>query len=187
MGLVTALVATSAALSIGGQVASGIGARRAAAAVRREGAAMADDALTRGEQDARRYGYNLAGLLGQQRAIMAASNVDASQGSAAQVRAQTEAFGAEDLATIRENALREAYALRRGAMNQAAALRTQATQQFAGAFSTALSFGANAWQSYNSTLPGRARTASGVTRAAVGARRGTINMGPVSTASGWTP
>ena len=187
MGLVTALVATSAALSIGSSVAGGIGASRAAAAAKREGKAMANDALDRGEQDAKRYGMQLADLLGRQRAVGASSGVDTTQGSAAQLAKQTAAFGAEDIRTIRENALREAYALRRGANNQAAALRANAAQQFAGGFSTALSFGANAWQSYNANLPGRARTAAGVTRSAIASRAGTVNMGPVGTASGWRP
>lgn len=146
--LSTTLLAASAVLSIGGQVASGIGARRAAADTAAEGARLGADAVARGEQDVRRYTMDLGRLLGRQRAVAGATGLDVNQGSAAALRTQTEAFGQEDIRTIRENALREAYSLRRSGQNQAAALRSQATAQFAGAFGTALSFGARGWEVY---------------------------------------
>jgi len=148
MGLVSGLIIAGTALSAGGQIASGIGARKYASAVEREGARLGRDAIARGEADVDRYSIDLAGLLGAQRTSIAAQGIDVNQGTAAAIRSETEAFGAEDIQTIRENALREAFGLKRNAKNQAQSLRWQAAGQFGGAFGTALSGGANAWSVY---------------------------------------
>jgi len=154
------LLAASAVTSIASSIFSAFGANRAAAAARREGREMAKDAVERSEFDARKYGIDLAQLLGRQRVGMAAQGVDLTQGTAATVRAETERFGAEDIRMIRENAMREAYALRRGRFNQAAQFRQQAVNSAAGAFSTTLSLGGRAWESYNQGAAGRATTAA---------------------------
>lgn len=148
MGLVSGLIAVGTALSAGGQIASGIGARKYATAVEKEGARLGRDAIARGEQDVGRYAIDLAGLLGAQRTSVAAQGIDTNQGTAAALRAETQAFGAEDIQTIRENALREAYGLRRSAKNQAQSLRWQSVGQFGSAFGTLLSGGADAWGVY---------------------------------------
>ena len=148
MGLVSGLIIASTALSAGGQIASGIGARKYASAVEREGARLGRDAVARGEKDVERYAIDLAGLLGAQRTSVAAQGIDVNQGTAAAIRSETEAFGAEDIQTIRENALREAYGLRHGAKVQAQSLRWQAAGQFGSAFGTLLSGGADAWGVY---------------------------------------
>lgn len=179
------LAGAAAVTSIGGSIASGIGARKAAADLRDEGQRMAADALARGETEAKRYSMNLASLLGRQRAVAGAQGIDIGSGSAQQLAGQTARFGAEDIATIRANAMQEAYALKKGRFNQAAALRTQGTNQFAQAFSTALSFGANAWEVYNANLPGRARLARDNTRDILGARAGSVDRGMVAQTSGW--
>lgn len=146
MGLVSGLLIASAALSAGGQISAGRGMRRAANDTINEGNRLAEDAVARGEDEVRRYSLDLASLMGTQRARIAAGGVDVTTGTAGAVRDQTVRFGAEDVDTIRENVMREAYGLRQSAQNRATQLRAGATAQFAGAFGTALSFGANAWE-----------------------------------------
>jgi hypothetical protein len=161
MGALTAaLTVGSTILSAGSQIASGIGGRRAARAFEKEGERLAEDAILRGEQDVRSYGFDLSRLLGSQRTAGAAQGIDTTQGSLAQITAQTEAFGAEDIAMIRENAMREAYGLRQGARNQAQNLRANANTAFAGAFGTVLNAGANSWARYNQSGGGKMKVAT---------------------------
>lgn len=148
MGLVTGLVIAGTAISAASQVASAGAARAAANDAIKEGNRLAGDAILRGEEDVTRYAADLARFVGRQRAAAAASNVDATAGSAAQVIDETQRFGEMDIGTIRANALREAYALRAGGQNAAAQYRMQARQQLMGAFSTALSAGAQGWEVY---------------------------------------
>jgi hypothetical protein len=169
------LAVASAASSIFGSISGGNAARRAANASVEEGDRLAEDAIRRGQETARRYQIDLGQLLGTQRARLAAANVDLNQGSAAMLRDQTERTGEEELALIRENARREAFGLRRAGRNQALGLRAQASAQYGQAFESVLDFGANAWKLYqgsrttmrslpamsrpsfrtNNTLPGR--------------------------------
>lgn len=144
------LLATAAtALQIGGQVLSFFGGRRAARDTEREGRRLAGEALERGEEDVRRYTLNLNQILGAQRTSIASQGIDTTQGTAALLRAETEAFGAEDIAQIRENAMREAYALRRGLSNQANAIRSNAIGAGLSAMGLTLNAGANAWDSFS--------------------------------------
>lgn len=142
------LAAASAVVSIASGIAGFFGASRAASAMRREGREMSQDAIDRGEFDSTAYGRQLAQMLGRQRNSIAAQGVDLTTGTAATIRSQTETFGAEDLKMIRENAMREAYALKRGRFNQAAGIRQQGTNSLAGAFATTLSLGGRAWEMY---------------------------------------
>lgn len=135
----------SFASSVYGSIAGGNASRRAANASVEEGDRLARETLLRGEETARRYGIDLAQLLGRQRAVLGASGVDLTSGSAVQIAEQTEAIGAQELATIRENARREAYGLRRAGRNQSLGLRAQAASQYGQAFESVLNFGANAW------------------------------------------
>lgn len=146
--LSTALLVGATAVGAAGQIAGGIGARRMAGDITAEGARLAADALARGEEEATRYRQDLAQLLGRQRTALAASNVDVTRGSAADVREQTEIFGEEDVATIRRNAEREAYAIRQGAEAQAGGLRGQALGAFISGGSTLLTLGVDQWQRY---------------------------------------
>lgn len=129
-------------------VASFFGQQRQAAAAEREGKLLAADAIDRGEFDYARYSEQLARLQGSQTVSTAAQGIDMTQGSAATIASQTEAAGQADLAMIRENALREAYALRRGYKNQAATLRAQSYGALGEAFGTIGPFAANAWDVY---------------------------------------
>lgn len=134
----------AALVNVVSNIASFFGARRQANAVEREGRLMAQDAIRRGEFDYARYREQASRYLGSQRASIAGQGVDVMQGSAATIRAQSESAIADDLEMIRENALREAYALRRGYRNQAAGIRAQSW----GAAGNAFQSGVNAWSIY---------------------------------------
>lgn len=164
MPLLETILLVSGGLNAAGQVVGGLGARRRANDVIREGNRLAQDALDRGERDAELYGMDLAQLLGTQRTNVAASGLDVNQGSALALREQTERFGAEDITTIRENALREALGLRRAARQGARELRSAATSQFLGAAGTVLNLGANAYDIYSRRRALNTRVANTVGR-----------------------
>lgn len=147
------VLATS--LNIVSQGLSFFGARRQAAALRREGALMAEDAIARGNFAAEQYRRDLSGLLGRQRTSFAAQGLDVSFGTPAAIAEQTETIGQRDIQTIRENAMREAMALRRGFRNQAAALNAQSWGAAGSAFASLASLGANAWDAYTRNRTGR--------------------------------
>jgi hypothetical protein len=65
------------------------------------------DAITRGQDDQRRLGRDVAQRLGQQEARMGANNVDLTFGSAARVTDDTRMIGLEDSSRLAENTLRE--------------------------------------------------------------------------------
>ena len=142
------MAAATAISSVFGAISGGNAQRRAANASIEEGDRLAEDALTRGRETARRYGIDLAQLMGRQRAVMAAGGVDLSQGSAAAYTAETTRIGQQELALIRENARREAFGLRRAGKNQALGLRAGASASYGQAFESVLNFGANAWTQY---------------------------------------
>lgn len=70
---------------------------------------QAKDALERGEKTAEQYGGEIRRAAGAQQASAASRGVVATEGSAAEVVAETERMGAEDLITIRNNAWRESW------------------------------------------------------------------------------
>lgn len=67
------------------------------------------DAINRGEEAAQDAMRQRADLIGRQRAALAASGVDATQGSAVDVLATTEFYGQQDVNRIQANAAREAW------------------------------------------------------------------------------
>ncbi|HUT76764.1 MAG TPA: hypothetical protein VM285_03705 [Polyangia bacterium] len=132
----------SAGISIAQGIAQGIGAHRAAAAARREGRRLSRDAIARGEEEVRRYGFDLGQLIGRQRtAIGAGQGIDLTQGTAATLQQQAKDFGLEDVETIRLNAAREARGYRSAARQQSNQLKTQAVFSF-------LNAGVDAWSVY---------------------------------------
>ena len=149
--LSTSLLVGSAILQGGAQLAGAAATRRAGRENARFADAAAEDAIARGEESAERYGMDLSRLLGSQRAIIAgAQGLDPNQGTAAQLREQTERFGEQDIATIRLNAAREAWGIRTQAgINQRAA-NAQANAMTIGAAGTLLGGGVDAWQNYAS-------------------------------------
>jgi len=73
---------------------------------------QSDDALKRGDRAASRYGQQVRGAIGGQRAALAAQGIDVNTGSAAASQEDIAAAGAEDMMTIRNNAWREAWGYR---------------------------------------------------------------------------
>ena len=150
--LSTTLLLGSAVLSGAGKI---VGARATAKAGRdnqRYANKVADDVIARGEEDVTRYGMDLSRVLGAQRTIIGAGQgLDVNQGSAAQLRDQTEKFGEMDKATIRLNAAREAWGIR----TQAKINRREANAQALGGYldgaGTLLGGAVNAWSRYKAT------------------------------------
>lgn len=173
MAALTALIIASSALQAGSAIASARGQRRAASDAATEGNRLATDAIARGEEQTNRYGIQLAQVLGRQRAVAGAIGIDASQGSAAQVTAETEKYGAMDVETIRANAMREARGLRQQGQNQAAALRAGATAAYGQAAGALLAAGAEGWDIYQQ---GRTLRLASAQRAVMGAYRASPAM-----------
>ena len=138
-------------------VASARGQRKAANFATNEGARQAADARVRGEEAVTDYRTDLAQIAGRQRAVTAASNVDATVGSAAAITRDTARIGELDVARIRENARREAVGLRQSSEMTARGLRAGANASLAQAGATLLTAGIDAWGSYSArkglTLP----------------------------------
>ncbi len=96
---------------------------------------LAVDVTARGELAAQRVGMQTRGLIGSQRAALAASGVDVNSGSAADLQVDAAKFSAMDEQIIRNNAAREAMGIRTNsklaqlaARNEAQAFRDAATQ-----------------------------------------------------------
>ncbi len=94
---------------------------------------QAEDASKRGEKDAGDYMKKVKGMAGSQRAALAAQGIDVTQGSAADIQAETLELGARDAQTIRNNAFREAWGYR----VQAAGVRAQGEMAQIGAYGEA--------------------------------------------------
>ena len=133
----TALALGSLAFGAYNQIRAGQSAKKAGEAERRAAEASADlaeynaavadlqatDAVARGAEDESRFRTTVRGLIGSQRAGLAAGNVDVGWGSAADVQADAAFLGELDALTIRTNAAREAW----GYQVQAEDLRKRAT------------------------------------------------------------
>lgn len=147
------LAAAGTATSVVGQVKAGNAAKRAGAAQQdasNSEAALSDwnaqvadlqakDATARGADEEARFRSSVKGMIGSQRAGIAASNIDVGFGSAVDVQANTAYQGELDALTIKTNAAREAWGYsmsaedlrqraaiqRKEGVNQAAAGRQQ--------------------------------------------------------------
>lgn len=73
---------------------------------------QAQDAVLRGEEEAKRLGIRTRQLIGAQRASAAAQGVSVNSGSPLQLQTDAAALSALDQATIRNNAWKEAMGLR---------------------------------------------------------------------------
>lgn len=98
---------------------AGLAAQRASdsqAQLAEYNAAVADvqakDATARGELDAQKFRQRTRALIGEQRAGIAAGNVDVGYGSAVDVQADAAFLGELDALTVRTNAAREAWGYR---------------------------------------------------------------------------
>ena len=77
----------------------------------------ARDAIERGKVEAQNYQRQLSQQMGAQRAALAANGIDTTYGTAALVQRDLGEVGAQDVQTIRENAMREARGLEINAAN----------------------------------------------------------------------
>jgi hypothetical protein len=147
-------------IALGAQVAGAIGSTYAAyresqgqkrgyeyqSQVARNNAQLAEwqaqDALERGQSDKQRIQLKKASIIGTQEAVLASRNVALDEGSALRILADTELMAERDIATVEENAAKEAWALR----NQAAGYQSNAgfLQSRAGAQSPLLDAAATA-------------------------------------------
>lgn len=84
---------------------------------------QAEDALRRGEREAAELRRRVAATKSAQRVSLAAKGLDLTYGTAADLQDQTDFFGESDVATVRTNARKEAFARRSQSANfQAEAL-----------------------------------------------------------------
>ena len=102
----------AAVTSLASGIAGAVGRERAAGRQRNFARQMADDVIAQGEREAEFATMDLARLRGAQTTAIAAQGIDTTQGSAAQIAAQTQRFGEEDINQIRMNATREAWGIR---------------------------------------------------------------------------
>ena len=87
---------------------------------------QAEDALRRGENEAAALRRQVAATKSAQRVSLAAKGLDLTYGTAADLQDQTDFFGEYDVATVRANARKEAWARRsQGANFQAEALSSR--------------------------------------------------------------
>lgn len=163
------LALVSAITSLASGIGGAIGRERAAGRQRDFARQMAEDVIAQGERQAEFATMDLARLRGAQTTAIAAQGIDTTQGSAAQIAAQTQKFGEEDINQIRMNATREAWGIRtqanlnyRAERNAAIAGGIGAVANFAGntaaqeAGRTLLTRTSNAWQRFQQRRRGPA-------------------------------
>lgn len=121
--LTLGMIGVSTATQVIGQIKAGNAARRAGEAERRASESVASlhdynadvadlqaaDAIARGTIDENQFRQQVRGLIGRQRADIAASGVDVGFGSAVDVQADAAHLGELDALQIRQNARREAW------------------------------------------------------------------------------
>lgn len=136
MAFFTALALAGLATSVYGQVKSGKAQKAAGNAQQQAANSEADlsdynagvadlqaqDALERGQQNEANFRMGVRGMVGSQRAGIAAGNIDVGYGSAVDVQGDTAYLGELDALKVRTNAGREAW----GYNVQASDLRAQA-------------------------------------------------------------
>ena len=132
MGAALPIISLGATLA--GGVVSGIGAERqneAMANAANYNAAVARNAATfaqqQGEVSAQANDRRTAALIGRQRAVYAAGNLDVNTGSPLDIQADTAQVGRLNSLTIRNNAAREAYGYEAGANLDVAAAQNYQT------------------------------------------------------------
>ncbi len=109
---------------------------------------QAMDAITRGEWGVARQRRGVQSLVGSQRASFAAQGVVVDQDTAGQVVDQTIQLGEEDAATIRTNAIREAWGFKVQAADQRLRGKLAQAEGDNAAVGTLLTTGARAADTY---------------------------------------
>lgn len=99
---------------------------------------LAEDALKRGAQQEQAQRRKTAALMGRQRAVMAASNLDLGSGSPLAILGDTAQLGELDAHVIRDNARRQEQYHNTNATLSGMEADNAKTAGFFGAFSTAL-------------------------------------------------
>lgn len=140
-------------LIAGGQQAAAL--EKQAAFIQKQGALnerignlQADDAIRRGEKEAKAYGQQVSQLVGKQRVALAAQGIDVDSGSAGEIQDQTRAIGALDQLTIRNNAAREAWGYKVQASNSVLSANMQALGNINQAKASILTGGITALNSF---------------------------------------
>lgn len=77
----------------------------------------AEDAIKRGEEESSNYQKKVAGVVGSQRAALAANGVDVNYGTAQEMQDETRSMGALDALRIKNNAMLEAWGYKTEAAN----------------------------------------------------------------------
>jgi len=113
----TALLAGGAYLGARAQYSAGKANQQIAEGNARLSEEQAADAFARGEEDVRRLEVKSRGLIGSQRARLAAQGLDIESGSALDIQADTAYMTEMDKMTIRTNAAREAWGYKAQAAN----------------------------------------------------------------------
>jgi hypothetical protein len=131
-------------ISAAGQIAEGKQNAADAETNRRISMAQAQDALLRGTLEEQRYRRTIAMVAGAQKAHFGSRNVTMS-GSALDALADTGQIGGEDIQTIRANAARQAWGYRNQANESSRWGQNQLNNSYAGAGSTLLTAGAQAY------------------------------------------
>lgn len=128
----------------------------------------ADDANAMGTRDMERQAWRTRAIMGQQRAAIAASGLDPTMGTPAEILGESALFGEIDQQNIRLNAARQAWGFRADASNfdNDAMLsrwsgRTQSRMTILGSLGQAASMGAGAWGGGGSAASGSKFTKSG--------------------------
>lgn len=106
------------------------------------------EALRRGGERAAKSKREFKKLRGKQRAALAAQGIDIGTGSAQDIQEETEVVSELDALTIKTNAAREAFGIRAGGRGEAFAGRLEERAGKIGAFSTLLTGGLRAAESY---------------------------------------
>lgn len=129
---------------------SAAGAQDAAAAFNQKLAALqVADATARGEQQAQRLAMQARQIAGTQRTQLAASGVDLTSGSAADVQADTAKWAAVDAETLKNDAARNAWGISTQSLLDTNAMRQRADAQRGAAFDTLLTGAGKQYGFYN--------------------------------------
>lgn len=146
-----AALAASTAVAVGGQIQQSQAIKATAKGNARIADAAAQDALHRGDLESQAINRRTQALRGEQRSLLASKGLDLGEGTPASLIGQTDYFGAQDQATARFNAKREAWAIGTQNANNIATAQAESANARTTGFSTLLSGTASVaskWYSY---------------------------------------
>lgn len=157
MGLVTAAVLASTALTAYGQYGQSRAQKKAATANLQYAEMAAEDVEARGREEIAAYQRQLSQVTGQQRVGLAAQGIDLTQGTAAEIARQTADIGSRDIAMIRRNIEREAWGIRTtGDINYRTGIAQAQASMFQAA-GTLIGAAGRGWEAYSAGRPPKAQ------------------------------